>query len=85
MATLGSLSTAVSPQIGRFSLCSSEHCDSLAADHTENDSPRNTCRKDRRPAFHSGAAGPNRSSHLEHALRIPRPSPAVVLQSQNLF
>ncbi|EYC41079.1 hypothetical protein Y032_0583g303 [Ancylostoma ceylanicum] len=41
MATLGSVSTAASPQIGRFFRCSSYHCDSLAADHTENDSPRN--------------------------------------------
>ncbi|EYC25697.1 hypothetical protein Y032_0011g1340 [Ancylostoma ceylanicum] len=41
MATLGPVSTAVSPQIGRIFLCSSDHCDCLAADHTENDSPQN--------------------------------------------
>ncbi|EYC26800.1 hypothetical protein Y032_0010g971 [Ancylostoma ceylanicum] len=37
MATLGSVSTAISPQVGRSFLCSKCHCDCLAAKHTEND------------------------------------------------
>ncbi|EYC25825.1 hypothetical protein Y032_0011g1407 [Ancylostoma ceylanicum] len=51
MATLGSVSTALSPQIGRSSLCSSYHCDCLAVDHTENDSTRRLSSVDSKPLY----------------------------------
>ncbi|EYB93814.1 hypothetical protein Y032_0178g649 [Ancylostoma ceylanicum] len=37
-ATLASVSTAVSPQVGCYSLCSTYHCDLQAAGYTARDS-----------------------------------------------
>ncbi|EYC02883.1 hypothetical protein Y032_0097g2997 [Ancylostoma ceylanicum] len=63
MATLGSVFTAVSPQIGRFFLCSCYHCGCPAADYTENDSPHKSLQLENR----AGTVGV--TNNLQHYLR----------------